>query len=154
MVFRFVWENDADKYVVINASAFMALHGFCDVWSDGSVLGGSHEAGFGASLTLELIDYTNEPFLSLGLEDDVNVFYMDVNSGDVWDDPACETQYVAVDHTLEKRVVAVPPRTAVVIHTTARMSATTGQDSGRLKADFISYGWGLSVPGVLTTVLS
>lgn len=69
-------------------------------------------------------------------------------------DADSETQLVSGGHIVKKSIVPVPPRTAVGLHTTAYMNVGTGEDSGKVRADFISDSFGFMVPGVLIEVLS
>jgi hypothetical protein len=155
VIFRFVWENSTDKYVLINVDGYVILHGFCDLWSDGGVFAGYRMSSLTMAPTLELYDYTTEPFPPLTQA--VNIpfaVHVQTDSGGMFDDADSETELVFRGYDLRKDLVIVPPSTAVGLHASVQMSVGTGDGEARVRADFISDSFGVTVPGVLITKLS
>jgi hypothetical protein len=118
VVFRFVWENNTDKYVVINANGYIVLHGFCWVWSDGGVFPGARSAGLSLRPTLQLFDWTREPYPSYG-KDEVVAFELKVSPDTTLDDAERQTKDVFRGYDLGLSLILVPPKTAVGLVKTA-----------------------------------
>jgi hypothetical protein len=153
VIFRYVWENTSDQYVVINVNGFVILHGFCDIWSDGGIFGGARAAGIQIKPTMQLFNWTTEPYLSLGSTDVVGV-EMSVDTGTTWDDPDSDAKDVFRSYELSRTLILVPPRTAVGVVLSAQMRVYAGRNSGRVRMDFSTGNYQVGCPGALVTVVS
>ena len=153
VIFRFVWVNASDKYAVINANGYIILNGFCDVASRGGIFGGDRRAGVTATPTFEMIDWTNEPYLSFGKQQ-VEAFKIGTDTGTTWDDADSESIDVFRGYDLGHSLILVRPETAVGLVMSLEMKLAAGVDSGRARADFSSGAFQVGSPAVLITVVS
>jgi hypothetical protein len=153
VIFRFVWENTQDKYVVINANGYMILHGHCYAFSDGGIFGGDRSAKLEIRPTLQLFDWTNEPNLTLGTEQ-VLAVAVHTNTGAIWDDEAEDPEDVFRGYDLAKYLILVPPRTAVGLVMSAEIQYYAGKNSGVVQANFSDGSFMVGSPAVLVTVVS
>lgn len=100
-----------------------------------------------------MFDWTNEPSLTLGIEQ-VEVEAVHTNTGTVWDDAAGDSEYVLRGYDLAKHLILVPPRTAVGLVMSAGFHCYTGKNSGIVQANFSDGGFMVGSPAVLVTVVS
>jgi hypothetical protein len=148
-----VWQNASDKYVVINANGFLVLNGFGDIWSDGGIFGGARAATLEINPTIELFDWSTEPYYSFGKED-VQAFSIKTDTGTTWDDADSKAIDIFRGYDLTKSLVLVPPNTTVGVEVSAQMNVYAARNSGRVRADFSTGNYQVGGPGVLITVLS
>jgi hypothetical protein len=153
VVFRFIWENSTDKYALITVDEYLVLHGFCSLWSSGGLWYGERGTKLTMRPTLELIDYTTDPYPSLGKWDVIAVD-MGTETGEAFDLYESESEVVFRGYDLRAELIAVPPWTAVGLHASVEMDVNADYDDGYVNADFISYDYGVIVPGVLITKVS
>lgn len=153
VIFRFVWDNTQDKYVVINVNGYFILHGHCYTYSDGGIFGGDRAAGINIKPTLKVIDWTNEPFLTLGTQQ-IDGISSQVNTGTVWDDAAEDPEDVFRGYDLDKSLILVPPRTSVGLVMSAEIDYYAGKNSGIVQANFADGAYMVGSPAVLVTVVS
>ncbi len=153
VIFRFVWENTQDKYVVINANGYLIYHGYCYAWSDGGIFGGDRATRLTIKPSLQLWNWTNESNYPLG-EELVEIEAVHTNTGKTWGDAADDSEYVFRGYDLAKNLILVPPRTAVGLVMSAGFVCYTGKNSGIVQANFSDGSFMVGSPAVLVTVIS
>jgi hypothetical protein len=154
VMFRFVWENTTDKYVVLNANGYMILHGYCELSSDGGFFGGDRASTFSMTPTLELFDWTTKPYNHFVAPQAILAVDEHIDTGAWFDDAAIDPKYVFRGYDLLESLALVPPFTSVGIVMTCAMHVYTGQNSGRVFANFSSGSYQVGSPAVLISVLS
>jgi hypothetical protein len=132
----------------------MILHGYCDIWSDGGIFGGGRSATLEIRPTLELFNWSADPYFSLGYKEEILAVAMYTDTGHIWDDADSEQQDVFRGYELSKTLTLVPPGTNVGVVLSAAIIGRPGQNSGRVQIDFSTGNYQVAVPSVLITVLS
>lgn len=153
VIFRFVWENTTDKYVVINVNGYVLLHGHYDLWSDGGIFGGDRSTRLELRPTLQLFNWTTEPYLSLGKEE-VLALDAHTDTGATWDDAQSNVGDVYRGYDLAKTLILVPPYTSVGLVTSLEIKYYAGKNSGIVQANFSDGAYLVGSPAVLVTVVS
>ncbi|MBV5324100.1 MAG: hypothetical protein J0626_01870 [Rhodospirillaceae bacterium] len=153
VIFRFVWQNAQDKYAVINVNGYFILHGHCYTYSDGGIFGGDRMASIEIKPTLNVINWTAEPYYGLGTEQVLGIESR-TNTGTVWDDADEDPQDVFRGYDLAKSLILVEPWATIGLVMSAEIKYYAGKNSGIVQADFSSGSYMVGSPAVLVTVVS
>ena len=169
-VFNFVWQNDSDSDVVINASSRLALGGYCAVEADNGVIqGDSCSVGMGVELqTMRWsgwgIDKTTQSSNDQTLYPSNQVSqihpaaYLFAHGEGLFSGPDFHPQefyYQPLD--VQQNHILVPGRAVAVFQVSLFISSEFGQDgdnvSTSIEVDFNTGSYGIFCPFVLVDVL-
>jgi len=154
VIFNFVWQNPEDKYVVINANGYLLLHGHCYVRSDGGIFAGARAAGLEIRPHLQLVDWTNEPYMILGDQGAPPAINLHTSTEGMFDDDEEAMADVFRGYDLDISLILVPPRAVIGLVVSAAIAYYADKDSGIVQANFSDGAYMVSSPGVLVTVVS
>ena len=154
--FYYLWENETDKFAVINADGYSIFHGTAFVGVGGGFFPGDRSATVALTATLQILEWWNQPPTSpFGQPDQAaEILNLRVTAYGWSEVGALDLRNVFRGNDLRYTLMLVPPRGVVVFAVTTAVSMGTGSDSGNAEIDFASGEFMVGSPAVLVTVLT
>lgn len=163
LVFKFLWVNELDRYVVIDIHGYLVLHGYFEAGCGGGFFGGSRYASFSVTHSFDVLDYTrpvgtdgySQPiFPVLARSPETTAVDMGVESGGWFSNGELKWGSIYRGYDLEHRLLVVEPGKTLGFNMNVKTRTATGTDSGRVFADFSTDPYRVTCPAFLVAVLS
>lgn len=163
LVFKFLWVNELDRYVIIDIHGYLVLHGYFEAGCGGGFFGGSRYASFSVKHSFDVLDYTRpvgtgaygEPlFPVLARSPETTVVDMRAESGGWFSNGELKWDSIYRGYDLEHRLLVVEPGKTLGFNMNVKTTTATGKDSGRVFADFSTDPYRVTCTDFLVAVLS
>jgi hypothetical protein len=152
--FSYVWQNPTNRYAIINAHGYAILDGHIAVDTDGGFFAGSRMAQIKVLACMWLHDWGQEPLLASSQTTRNLVTELKVDAGTMFDDWTSASADVFRGVDLERYNYIMKPHGTVGLVIEVDLECTTGDNEGRVSADFAEGNHQMASPGVLVQVIS
>jgi hypothetical protein len=152
--FHYVWRNTTDKYIVINANAYLSLNGYGT-----AQVGGGWFPMYWADLQvagrLEMLKWWIQPPVSPLRQHSQfwSAIGLDVTANGLHSTGEWQAAHVFQGRDLSHSLMLVPPLGTVVFEVGVWVTGSVYDDAS-IEADFASGGFQVRSPGMLVTVLT
>jgi hypothetical protein len=154
--FGFLWQNQSDKYVFINADGYLVLTALCRASSKGGIFGGERycELNVDANLHINGLWAQPPPPKSPPPQTDQhqNALKFRVDSGGIFDDDKTAAAHLFRGFDLRYTSLLVPPNGMVMFEVACSLWASISD--GEADYTFVQFGRQAQCPGLLITLLS
>jgi len=152
--FSYVWQNPTDKYVVINAHGYVIFDGYIEVGVNGGLFPGDRRARLSVGGNMEVHDWGQEPLLPSAWTVTQTAASLSESDGGFGAVGAIAAKDVFRGFDLDTSFYIVKPGGTIGLVIAANFPYSTGQNGGRVVADFEEGGHRVTSPGVLIQIVS
>lgn len=152
--FSYVWQNPTDKYVLINAHGYVIFDGYIEVGVNGGFWPGDRAASIAVQGYMNVHDWGEAPLLPSAATAPQTAASLSESDGGFGAVGAIASKDVFRGFDLDTSLYIVKPRGTIGLVIAANFPYGTGEDGGRVVADFEAGGHRVSSPGVLLQILS
>jgi hypothetical protein len=154
MHFSYVWQNPTDKFALINAHGYIIFDGHIEVGVNGGFWPGDRRASIAVQAFMTLSDFGQEPLLPSAQTFTQTAASLSESDGGFGAVGAIAAKDVFRGHDLDHSLYIVKPGGTVGLVIAAIFPFGTGQDGGRVVADFAEGAHRVTSPGVLVQLVS
>jgi hypothetical protein len=154
VVFAFFWENQSDRYVLLNADGFVGVKGVCQAFAHGGFFPDDRHSRLSLDVQLNLLELWNDPPTSPPFETDQseNAGRVYAEAGGWWDPGDIESVNVNRGYDLDYTFFIVPPQSGALFELAVTMSYDNSD--GEAIVDFAFEDFAISGFAVLLAVLT
>jgi hypothetical protein len=150
MSFYYLWENDTDKYTVINVNGYLVLSGHVRVHSGGGFFADNRHSSVTVDANLHFLEWWNQPPTQQTASQEA--LRVSTSSGDMFDDGSSNAGSIFRGFDVSHTARIVPPRGVVVLEMAAGVRYSNHE--GTVAVDFASGDFQAISPAVLVTILT
>ncbi|WP_374308736.1 hypothetical protein [Dongia sp.] len=152
--FSYVWQNPTDKYVLINAHGYVIFDGYIEVGVNGGFWPGDRAASLSVQGYMSVHDWGQAPFLPSATTLTQTAAALNESDGGFGAVGAIAAKDVFRGFDLDTSLYIVKPGGTIGLVIAANFPYWTGDDGGRVVADFEEGGHRVTSPGVLIQIVS